>query len=173
MIVVGHHELLPNTANQTIEISVSGGDAVQGLGLYVQVGDGGPDLTGSDEGPNITEIDALTGTIFDGNNTGQFLLGSFDLFRAVSVTTGDGSVGADGLLATITFDTRDIDSGSWPLLLGSTAVARSDFAGIPIEITEGSITVVPEPATVVMMVQAAAFCVFLAFCRVKRRLPAQ
>ena len=73
VIVVGEHELLADTADQLIEIMVSGGDSVQGLNLRLQVADGGthPDAGGSIDGPKISNIDLVSGTIFDGNHTGQ------------------------------------------------------------------------------------------------------
>ena len=74
-IVVGDHELLANTTNQLIQIFVTGGNAVQGLNFNAQIADAGPSTPecqsgGMIDGPNITAADILSGTIFDGNNTG-------------------------------------------------------------------------------------------------------
>lgn len=168
IVVVGDFDLAPNTAGQTIQISVNGGDSVQGLNFNVQIGDGGTDVGGSDIAPRITDVDILSGSIFDGNNTGQSSLAGFDLFRAVTTTTNSGSVSADGLLATLTIDTTGFGAGTWPLQLQTTAIGASDFAGVPMVITDGSITVVPEPATVVMTVQASILCLSLGVLRWRR-----
>ena len=45
VIDVGNHSLLPNTPNQAIAIHVAGGELVAGADLFVQIGDGGPELT--------------------------------------------------------------------------------------------------------------------------------
>jgi hypothetical protein len=38
-VTVGSHVLLPNTANQVISISVSGGEQIAGEDFFAQVGD--------------------------------------------------------------------------------------------------------------------------------------
>ena len=43
-IVVGDHDLLPNTPDQPIEIIATGDKMVAGLSLYTMVGDGGPEI---------------------------------------------------------------------------------------------------------------------------------
>ena len=68
-IVVGDHDLQPNTANQQITISVTGGTAIQGMNFNVQLGDS-TDINDPYNGPVVSSADILSGTIFDGNNTG-------------------------------------------------------------------------------------------------------
>ena len=64
IINVGDHALAPNTPGQIVVIPVSGGDAVQGINLLVQVADGGPPLGGTlNSGPKITDISITTGTM--------------------------------------------------------------------------------------------------------------
>src|SRR3989304_2976478 len=70
VIEVGEHVLLPDQADQAIDIYVSGGDLVQGVNLNIQVADGGPEAGGSINGPVIQDLRILEGTIFAGNNTG-------------------------------------------------------------------------------------------------------
>jgi len=70
VIDVGEHVLLPNRPGQVIEVLVSGGDAVQAVHFYAQIGGGGPELGGV-PAPAIESVDILTGTIFEGNNIGQ------------------------------------------------------------------------------------------------------
>lgn len=148
-IVVGEHELLADTTDQLIEIMVSGGDSVQGLNLRLQVADGGthPDAGGSIDGPKISNVDLVTGTIFDGNNTGQNDLLSLPQVSVQSITTATGTVVADGMLATVLIDTTGFMEGEFDLRAGSTLDGPTDFAGVPANITDGSIRIVPEPAS--------------------------
>jgi hypothetical protein len=146
-IVVGEHELLADTADQLIEIMVSGGDSVQGLNLRLQVADGGthPDAGGSIDGPKISNIDLVSGTIFDGNNTGQNGLLSLPQVWVQSITTANGMVAADGMLATVMIDTTGFIAGEFDLRVGNTLDGATDFAGVPVDITDGLIRIVPEP----------------------------
>jgi hypothetical protein len=147
MIVVGDHPLLPNKANQTIQISVTEGDAVQGLNLYLQIADGGTLAGGSVNGPTITSVDILSNTIFSDNNTGVRNPGSLPQVAARVTTTSAGTVNAEGLLATLTIDTTGFTDGSWSLNLNDTLNGPTDFAGVPVVTYDGSIFIaeVPEP----------------------------
>ena len=149
VVVVGEHELLANTADQLIEIMVHGGDPVQGVNLRLQVADGGthPDAGGSIDGPKISSIDLVAGTIFDGNHTSQNSLLSLPQVWVQSITTANSTVAADGVLATVMIDTTGFLEGEFDLWAGNTLDGATDFAGIPAEITEGSIRIVPEPAS--------------------------
>ena len=69
----GTHVLAANMPGQQVPILVSGSDAVSGVDLFVQVGDGGATVGGDDTGPRITQVDLVSGTIFAGNHTGAFL----------------------------------------------------------------------------------------------------
>lgn len=111
-ITVGNHLLLPDTPGQTVQIFVTGGDAVSGLNLFAQVGDGGPELTdfslpAGTDGPAISSVDLKTGTIFDGIPDGQTDTGSIPqvVNYFIAITAAGGSVPADGLLTTLTIDT--------------------------------------------------------------------
>ena len=71
-IAVGNHDLLPNTPGQMIQIFVSdlgplpnNGQGLQGENFIMDINHDTPG------GGIITAVDLLTGTIFDGNNTGQ------------------------------------------------------------------------------------------------------
>lgn len=149
-INVGNHTLLPNTPGQTIPISVSGGTLVQGLNFNVQIADGFP-TGGTVDGPNIADVDvlgtALNPTIFFGNNTGQQDIRTDPQVWSASTTTAAGTVSASGLLGIVTVDTTGWFGGTWGLFLGSTQEGPTDFALINATITDGSITVVPEPAS--------------------------
>lgn len=155
IINVGDFQLFPDTPGQEIEILVSGGDPVEGLNFNVQIGDGGVDLGGTTVGPSVADIDILTGTIFDGNHTGfvdpEAVAGvDFPLVEIRTTTTNMDTVAADGLLATLWIDTTDIHSGVFPLILGDQLNMATNFAGLPATITDGTITIVPEPSSLVL-----------------------
>jgi hypothetical protein len=147
VIFVGDNILASNTPDQTVQIFVTGHDAVQGLNFYAQIADGGPEAGGVVDGPNITAVDVLSNTIFAPNNEGQQNPGSLPQLAARTTTTLSGTVDAEGLLATLTIDTTGFTTGSWPLKLTGTLNGSTDFAGLPISITDGSISL-PEPGFV-------------------------
>lgn len=164
IIVVGEHQLLPDTPNQSIEIMVSGGDSVQGLNFRIQVADGGthPMAGGSIDGPMISNIDLLSGTIFDGNNTGQNDLLSLPQVWVQSTTSANDTVLADGLLATVMIDTTGYMEGEFDLRVGDTLDSATDFAGVPVDITDGMLRIrgVPEPAGApVLLTSWAVLCI--------------
>ncbi len=149
-IVVGDRELLPDTADQTIAISVSGGDAVAGLDFFVQIDTGAA-------GPVITDLDILTGTIFDGNNNGGSPLFQDNWTAAFITTTTTGTVAADGLLATVTVDTTGLQFGDGPWMMTlDFGTFTTSFAGVAANITPGTLSIVPEPSTVVMLLGVLA-----------------
>ena len=144
-VTVGNHTLLPGLANQSFTIPVSGGDAVQGENVDVQVADGGPPAGGTIVGPAITNLDLVTGTIFTPNNSGQQNPPPNQIvpqFRNASVvTTGSGTVSASGTLASVTFDTTPASAGVYALRLGNTLNGSTDFAGVNANITNGNLIV--------------------------------
>lgn len=170
IILVGEHILLPDTPGQSIEVYVSGTPAVQGLNLNVQLG---PDPYATD-GPVLSGLDILTDTIFAANNTGasnpeQGLGIDLPMFETRTTTTLSGTVVADGLLATMTVDTSGLQSGTWTLSLSNTLNGPTDFAGLSAIITDGSIHIVPEPAT--LLLALTALVGFIAFRRRSRLHP--
>jgi hypothetical protein len=170
-IVVGDYRLLPNQAGQQIPIYVSGGDAVQGLDFNVQIGDGGMVAGGFDNTPIIESVDILTG-IFAANHTGQ-TDGATPLLWTATTTTDHGTVTADGLLAVITLSTVGTAGGYSRTLALSPAEefgGATNFAGIPIDITNGTIHVVPEPSATVLVLSAIlALCLARSSKRRSRR----
>ena len=153
-IEVGHHSLFANTANQEIPIFVSGNELVSGLNLFAQIGDGGPELgsfgfmPGSD-GPAITAVDLKFGTIFadvagpqdDQAGVPQVAISSIEFSNPGGATL------ANGLLANLTVDTSGFFGGSWDLRLDGVLPMfengpfATDFAGVPANITNGTIQV--------------------------------
>jgi hypothetical protein len=150
VIDVGTHALPGDTPDQQIALLVSGGDLVAGLNLLLQIGDGGSALGGVDgSAPRIQDISITVGTLFADNNTGRvFDDPATNQLWEIHTTTSSGTVSASGIVALLTLDTTGFMSGTYPLLLsniGGDPNADTDFAGIPITILNGSITV-PEPA---------------------------
>jgi len=143
-IVIGNHQLQPNTAGQQIQLYVTGNDQVGGMNFNLQVADGGPAAGGTVAGPAITAVDLVsqTGMIFFGNSTQPVDPGSVPQVAIRSLTTASGLVTADGLVATVTLDTTGVASGTYSLKMGATVNGASDFGGIPITIVEGTITVI-------------------------------
>ncbi len=147
---VGHHVLVPNTPGQHIEIRVSGGAAIAGLNFKAQIGDGFPDVPGSSvDGPNITDArldGALGPTIFSPNNAGQQDPGSVPQVALRTITTQEGTVPANGVLAILVIDTTGFAEGTFALKLGDTFAGPTEFLDqeanpIPAEIADGSITI--------------------------------
>ncbi len=146
-IVVGPHTLLPNKAGQKIPFYVTGGQAVYGMDLNVQIADGGTVAGGKINGPKITAVDILTGTIFAKDNTGQGGVGKiYPQVWGVSTTTNTGTVKANGLIGTITVDTTGFTAGHvYQLLLAGTINGDSDFAILNATIVNGTISIQAAP----------------------------
>jgi hypothetical protein len=149
-IDVGNHLLLPGTPNQLVTIDVGGGVPVQALDINVQVADGGPVAGGMIVGPGFT-ADILSGTIF-AHNFVNYVNHNSDLhdgnqYMWYSLTTDNGTVETSGLLVTLAFDTTGFTGGSWPLIMSGTIHGNTNFGSIGASIINGSISVVPEPAS--------------------------
>jgi len=153
-IDVGNHKLLPDTPGQTVRIMVStdAADVVGGCNLNAEIAGGGSAYGGA-AGPAITGADMEAGTIFDGNNAGQTDLGSIPQLAIRSIVTTSGTVLADGLLVTLTIDTTGFTTpgSTWMLELGQTLNGPTDFAPTPAIISEGTIELIPEPASLVLL----------------------
>jgi len=159
IISVGTVEAQPGTT-KTFSISVTGGGAVQGLDLYIQIGDGGAANNGSGTKPIITNVDIVgPGTMFNASNGGQTNTWAFGLLWAVSTTTDTNKsnyLDASGVIAYVTIDTAGTAIGeSYPLRLSGVATGifgspgvDTAFAGVPAAITNGRIDIVSEPAPV-------------------------
>jgi hypothetical protein len=149
-IDVGAHLLLPDTPSQLITIDVGGGVPVQALDINVQVADGGPVAGGMIVGPGFT-ADILSGTIF-AHNYVNYVNHNSDLhdgnqYMWYSLTTDSGTVETNGLLVTLDFDTTGFTGGSWPLIMSGTIRGSTNFGSIGASIINGSISIVPEPAS--------------------------
>src|SRR5688572_27391250 len=146
-IDAGMHTLVPNMPGQQVQIHVSGGEAVSGIDLFVQVGDGGTTVGGDDTGPEITNLDLVTGTIFAANHTDVFT-DPAPLIWGATTTTTTGTVAANGILATLTIDTTGITTGQFDLLLNPPATGPTAFAdaGVVTNLTNGLLQIGVAPA---------------------------
>ncbi len=176
-IVVGSHLLLPNTPNQVVQIFVTGGDQIQGVNLNAQIGtdpsSGGTPVfqytgvtNGAYPGPTFSTLLA-PGSVFAppvgfGENDVTFYPA---LWQSGSATaSANGFATASGLLATLVIDTTGFTSGTWALNLSDTIVGPTDWAGSIFQgnevpnpvITDGSISIVPEPGSIVLALFGAA-----------------
>ena len=161
IIDVGVIDIGPDEIH-TFGISVSGGDQVQGLDFYIQIGDGGDANGGTDTKPIITDVDIVgAGTMLSDSNTGQTNTFTSVTLWAVSATTDPNvadEVDAAGLLAYVTVDTTGTAVGeSYPLLLKGVASGifggqgiDTDFAGVGAGITNGTINIISATITTVI-----------------------
>lgn len=136
VVDAGRHFLAPNAAGQQVDILVTGGDAVAGLDLFVQIGDGGAAAGGDDTGPMITGVDLTTGGIFAANNSGVFL-DPTPLLWGATIATTSGTVAAAGKLATLTVDTTGLTEGRFDLILNPPATGPTQLAGASTTLTNG------------------------------------
>lgn len=164
-ITVGDHNLLPNTAGQTVQIFVVSdtADSTQGLSFNAQLADGGTGAGGSIDGPIMTGDATGPGTLFETNHNpvsdGSLPPGFVNLGFAVQSGTVPIPVGSS-LLATLTFDTTGFTTGTYPLILGGPDAINGDTqiaatTGL-LSIVNGSITIVPEPSSIVLGLFAVA-----------------
>ena len=163
LIEVGQIDLLPNLPGQVVTLKISGVDQIAGMDFFAQVGDGGPELVlfgleAGTDGPGMTDVDLESG-IFLGNNGGQtdMLGGSIPQLVGFGISTTSGTVASLGDLVTITFDTTGFSAGTWDFALkgtlaGDTTLYNANAGVIPLEITPGLLNVVPEPASLLLVV---------------------
>ncbi len=145
--------LQPNQAGQTVSINVTGAAPVEGLELNARIG-------GGTSGPIFEHVDILTETIFASNNTGIFGAGYIHPRDAyLGTTTLSGYASTDGLLATLTIDTTGLFDGQYGLSLINTLEGRTNFAGVYTDITDGSIVIVPEPTSLMIILAGSGLLI--------------
>jgi len=170
-IVVGNYVYSWNVSE--LDLYVTGDDQIAALDLAIVLS--GP------PGPVITAIDITgPGTIFAGNNSGQFEFPAPDdlpgLTPFVQTTTASGTVLANGLLARVTIDMTNGPSGPdgaiWQLSLTGHELGSTSFydsiGAIELIITNGGLFIVPEPSSVALILSGIA-CVGLVARRSRRR----
>jgi hypothetical protein len=154
-IVVGNTDILPGP-NQVVTIDVTGGDAVAGFKARVQIQDNasGP-LIANPADPNFG-VDLETGTIFALNNTGQVNSTVLPRIWVLDIITNVATVNATGVMMTVYLDASGLGVGTvWDLKLAATLAGSSVFldeqgSDITTSITDGTVTIVPEPASIIL-----------------------
>jgi hypothetical protein len=151
--------LQKDQAGQAVQITVEGDEAVAGLTFSVQIADGGPGpiTQGLIDGPDITAIDILSGTVFGANNQGADDPGSYLQFATRTTTTVANTTiqlsAQPARLATVTLDTTGVAPGTYDLILGAapSALGTTEFYSLvgntltPV-LVNGSVVIVPEPS---------------------------
>lgn len=175
-IVVGNYAA-QHSPNQQIPIYASGGDGMAAMDLYVQLGDGS--AIAAPGTPKIVDVDLVTGTIFAGHTStsapGLVQLNTDQLW-AVSImndVSSDLVFPNNSLIATLTIDTVGMNDFSlFPIILSA-----SNTLGMPsvyydasgeahsFLVTDGSVSSVPEPASVALLSIALVGLISLRSCR--------
>lgn len=146
--------LVGGQAVQIVEFYASGeGIFVDGLEFNIQIDDGGSDLGGTSIGPVISSIDLVTGTIFQVASPEQQDVETLMRARQSTVDTAF-AVEANGLIATVAFNTTESPIGQYDLLLlGVAGQFNTTFfnVGVPLaaDVRNGNMNVVaiPESST--------------------------
>ena len=170
-------KLLPNTVDQQVLVFATGGEAVAGFTFDVSIGDGGKAVGGSDVGPRITNIDLVgTGLVFAGGNQSiPSIPGSDGMYANTTVTALSGTVAAEGLLAKLTIDTTGFSTlgQSWVLAMDynaptpDTNFALTGGSVLYPAISNGMLTIVPEPGMIVLLTSLLVLVPFRAWQRKK------
>jgi hypothetical protein len=182
-IDVGDHLLLPNLPGQTIPIYVKadGGEQVQGILLRAFLGDGGAAVGGVDVGPAMSGAILDPGMLFFANNFGLIDSSFGPMILDLQTATDTGFITLPpglSLMGTITFDTTGLGPGSVTGMalklvggLGGDTQLPPYFSGdpdFPLTIVNGSVTIVPEPGSIVLAAIGLAGIIALAYRRRRR-----
>jgi hypothetical protein len=135
-VKIGSIGLLPDTPGQVAQVYISGDQLVEAANLYLQVGGGAA-------GPEITQVDMSTGTIFDGSLWLQTDLGSVSNWQVAwgAVTTEGNPAAASGILANLTIDTTGLAWGVWPLRIDVGDFGITDLADVPANLWNGYLAI--------------------------------
>jgi hypothetical protein len=161
VITLGTYYLQENKPNQTITINIAGGAQISGMNFNLQIGDGGP-AAGGTPGPVFTGLDLVDGTVFQSDHADPLDLGSIPQALTWDIVTAkDGDfVNANGLLATVTVDTTGFSRGqTFPFSIASTRNGGTNFiydgvTPVPTSLADGTIVIVPEPSSFMLLVVA-------------------
>jgi len=148
---------------QVVAFNDGDDNGLQGMNLNLVTGDSGPNIGGVIVAPFITALDVTgPGTVFNPSFNPPAITIVPDQVAQASVTTGAGTVPGTGVLAFVTVDISGLALGTYDFLVSGWApigFPGSDFAGstgVTPSLIDGTITIVPEPSSVVMGLFAAA-----------------
>lgn len=169
---LGNYEIDANgTGSFGLDLLNTGADLeVTGISFNLQVADTGPDLAGAVDGPEITGVDLWTGTPFQDNNNGMSGTGAFaggQLWNTGTLTSSGTTTLPTGgsLAATLSFDATGFDSGVFDITLDTLnegIIYTTTGADIDVVVTDGTLTIVPEPQEYALMVGAGLGLLVLA-----------
>lgn len=146
------------TPSVNLTVSGIGGEQVDTMNAYVIVGDGGPVWGGSQAtGPKLVAGDlapdkvAFTGATNLFDKTG---LEPFSAYIGLAQPTGTSAFG--GNLYVLSFDLAGLGAGKWDVkFIADPALTNVGVAAtgvnVPLELVNGSIQIVPEPAAALLL----------------------
>lgn len=168
IINVGSHDLLPNTPNQSVLIYATAepDELVTGFRLFARTGDGHPDYGGGATlEPVFQDVD-FGGGVWDAfpNTPMVNPVVGYPMYAhaTVAFNVTEQTVSPNGLVAKLIIDTTGLFSGTYALNLSDIIpsspgdVPDSEFlgfqgVGIPIEIINGQLNIVPEPSALTIL----------------------
>ena len=163
--VISPDPVVLGTASVVVNLNISGGESIGGAQTVLIIGDGGPNLGGSDTiatSPKITGGTMIApGMVFATSNTGdgyfQVDAGSGPEPLAAgngTTTAGTTTVVASGLLMSFTVSLQGVPAGTYPLNL---SLDNSAVIGAPVTVQSGTLTIIPEPASALLLIGALPF----------------
>lgn len=149
---------------QQVLIMVSGTAAIGGVNLNVQIGDGGPDNAPAGVDVGGVTVARMTNIDFRANNSiwgadialveNPGLISPLLSFGGFGLQAGNKPLSASGnVIATLILDATGVDGKSFDISLAPFGVP-SDLGGIPADLIAGRITVIPEPASALLLLAA-------------------
>ncbi len=168
MIVIGGNHVFTNPGESTFPIfsTSDSGDEIVAVELF---------LVMAPDGPLITKVDLIQGTVFQNNHVGQGDFAAPEYLTpgrtpAYFTATSWGHV-PEGIVAWVTVDFTGIEPGVYDLFLSNEDLGPSSvYYGLFGRgfFTNGTVTLVPEPSSILLGIVAAASLGAIALRRRRR-----
>jgi hypothetical protein len=183
VMMAGDHDLLPNMPGQVVQITIStnADDVTTKLDAHLSIGD----QSGVGH-PLMTDVNLLSGTAFELSNTGQIVEYDTGAQYYATVTSdpnvdlgkGNGYIplALSSRAASVTLDTTGLQSGTWDFRLmfvgfppGSWRYSSTEvYPPVNHQLLHGTLTIVPEPASLAMGLLAVAGLAAVAIRRARQ-----